>query len=122
MKTTRCIMPRRYRANLGGHAPGHLRDALCQALERAEGGIVAHWSEALADEEVLSHIDQDFQRSWERWPVKRRARWLLEQLHNCTDIMGRTMCSCLDLPPGATFARAARKLREELELEVSARK
>jgi hypothetical protein len=120
MEMRGCKMRRRYRANLGGHAPGHLRDALCEALERAELGIVAHWSEALADEDVLFHFDPDFQRSWERWPVKRRARWLLGQLHNCTDIMGSMMCSELDLPPGATFARAARKLRDELETEVAA--
>lgn len=41
-------MPCWYRANLGGHTPGHLRDALCDALARAEVGIVAHWSEGLA--------------------------------------------------------------------------
>jgi hypothetical protein len=115
-------MPSWYRANLGGHAPGHLRDALCEALDRADVGIVAHWSEAFADEEVLSHFDRDFQRSWERWPVKRRAKWLLGQLHNCTDIMGSMRCSSLDLPQGSTFARAVRKLREEFEAEVLARK
>jgi hypothetical protein len=104
-----------YRADLGGHAPGHLREALGEALERYEAGEVAHWSDALADEEVLCHLDPVFQRSWDRWPTKRRAQWLLGQLHNCTDIMGSILCAELDLPVGSTYARAARKLRAELE-------
>jgi hypothetical protein len=111
----------KYRADLGGHAPGHLREALIEALERAEVGDVAHWTHALADEEVLSHCDPVFQRSWDRWPTRRRAMWLLGQLHNCVDIMPSMLCSQLELPPGSTYARAARMLRKELEIPVTAR-
>lgn len=109
----------KYRANLGGHAPGHLRDALYQSLERYWTGIVPDWTMALSDEEVLWHYDEAFQQSWDRWPVKRRARWLLGQLHNCTDIMGSDICSQLELPKGSTVARAARMLRSELEGNVA---
>jgi hypothetical protein len=108
-----------YRADLGGHAPGYLREAWGEAIERAEIGIVAHWTHALADEEVLSHCDPVFQHSWERWPVIRRAMWLLGQLHNCSDIMPSVLCCQLELPCGTTYARAARKLRDELKMETA---
>ena len=108
----------KFRANLGGHAPGHLREALIQSLERYWAGRVPTWTIALADNEVLSHYDAAFQRSWDRWPAKRRARWLLGQLHNCTDIMASDICSQLELPQGSTVARAIRKLRSELEEDV----
>jgi hypothetical protein len=114
-------MPRWYRADQGGHAPGFLREALIISVERAEAKDVAHWSDALADEAVLSHCDRDFQSSWERWPVKRRAGWLLGQLHNCTDIMSAILCDQLQLPHGSAFARGARKLRDELETVQTSR-
>jgi hypothetical protein len=33
------------------------------------------------------------------------------RLWNCTDIMPRDLCADLDLPPGSTFARGARRVR-----------
>lgn len=110
-----------YRADVGEHAPGYLREALIRSLECYWAGTVPDWSVALGDEGVLSHFDPAFQRSWNRWPINRRARWLLGQLHNCTDIMDSVCCGQLELSRGSTFASAVRKLRREMETKAPAK-
>jgi hypothetical protein len=65
-----------------GHAGGHLRDALLEALE----------CQHMQHDDWWKHIELDFtddrhNRWWERLSDKRRARWLLGQLWNCTDAL-----------------------------------
>ncbi len=54
-----------YRANRGGHAPGHLRAAFEQWAESRQKDRETVWVE------------------W--WDEHRPLRWLLGQLWNCTD-------------------------------------
>ncbi len=70
-----------YRASRGGHAPGHLRDALITFIEEEQ---------ALPEVDVLS---------------------LYGQLWNCTDTAPVDICDKLDLPQGSTFAQVVRYLR-----------
>lgn len=57
----------RYDPRRGGHAPGHLRDAFCD------------WVEAgMRDDEVGAGV---------LYEGPRPLRWLLGQLHNCSDIL-----------------------------------
>ncbi len=79
-----------YTASRGGHAPGHLRNALNEWIdEGAEGDTVTIDDEA------------------------RPLKWLLGQLWNCSDILPGSDCDALNLPTGSTYAIAARKLVAE---------
>jgi len=104
---------RRYRADRGGHAPGHLRDAFLECLERFDCGDAEPWHEALADDELIFFFSPDKQRWWEGLSSPDRGHWLIGQLWNCTDVMPSRACSSVELPQGSSYARAARKLRSE---------
>ena len=70
------------RLHLYGHAGGHLRDALLNALEYRFQDPGDWWN----------HIEIDFTSERDqRWLAscspKRRAQWLLGQLWHCTDIV-----------------------------------
>jgi hypothetical protein len=97
----------RFRASRGGHAPGHLRDAFAAYID---SGCEA---EVFQEPETIWFYDKKLQRQWDRWPLEQRLRWLLGQLHNCSDVMPSGMCESLDLRYGSTYARAARKLLAE---------
>jgi hypothetical protein len=78
----------RYDPRLGGHAPGHLRDAF---LEWIEGGADAEF--VLIDDEP------------------KPLRWLIGQLWNCSDMLPSSECDALDLRAGSTYAQAVRSLK-----------
>ena len=104
----------KYRADRGGHAPGHLRDAMEELVWARYRG--SHWWDRLADGNVLSFYDPAWQATWEAMPTKQRAHWLTGQLWNCSDIAGRDLCDMLEMEPGQsqTYATIARHLRGEL--------
>jgi len=86
----------RYEASRCRHAPGHLRDALIDAL------------------------DASF-TPWNRFPWwqfvtggRVKARWLLGQLWNCRDVVPSEICDALDRPSGRTFAQIVRQLKSEM--------
>ena len=80
----------RYDPRLGGHAPGHLRDAFTEWVEDdgAESATVP----------VGSAGDE------------RSTEWLIGQLWNCCDCMPRDLCAELNLPQGSTYAQGVRSL------------
>ena len=75
-----------YRSQIGGHAPGDLRDALIEWIEAGNPATIE-----VCDE---SH------------PL----RWLLGQLWNCTDILPGVFCDELELSRGSTYAKAVRHI------------
>ena len=83
----------RYKANRGGHAPGHLREALEVYLE-------------IEDEEAMKEIFYE--------PEGKTLEWLLGQLWNCTDVMPYSLCDLLDLSQGSSYAQGVRRAKEEL--------
>lgn len=83
----------KYKPNLGGHAPSHLREAFWEYLDSTDNNS------------TVVEVDGDVK------PVK----WLLGQLWNCTDIMPASGCYDLDMPPGSTYAQAVRKLAASAE-------
>jgi hypothetical protein len=109
------VRPRRFSANRGGHAPGHLRDALLEALEETWRESRPWW-EALA----IEFFDSSKQIWWDQTTACERGAWLLGQLWNCTDIVSGHFWVPVDLPRGRTFARLVRALKAELmEMEDS---
>jgi hypothetical protein len=92
----------------GGHAPGFLRDILCEAVDNFSS---APWVDALDEELGGAHLyGRDYPR-WLEMSKTERALWLTGHLWHCTDIMPSMMCEELNLSVGSTYARAARLLR-----------
>jgi hypothetical protein len=88
---------RRFSPSRGGHAPSHLRGALCDYFEQVTGHALKSPScpgTAVIDGEEVG-ID-----------------YVIGQLWNCTDIMPEDLCSEIDLEPGSTYAMGVRTLRE----------
>jgi hypothetical protein len=94
-----------------GHAGGHLREALLDALDH--------------NDDWWKNITIDFYRErhnlwWSRLSEKRRAEWLLGQLWNCTDILPGMAQSEVrewfseDREP-FTFGQLARLLKRDLD-------
>lgn len=119
---TTILARRHYSAARGGHAPGHLRDALLACFEDPDSA--APWWETLGDTDALSFYDPAKQAAWETKSTKERARWLTGQLWNCSDILpGDVVTQLLELaersndpplPNIGTYATAARFLRGSL--------
>lgn len=81
-----------YKASRGGHAPGHLRDALLEWLDAEEE------SETV----VVGYEERTMPLSW-----------LLGQLWNCTDGLPGPYCHELGLPSGSSYAQGVRSLAEQ---------
>ena len=94
-----------------GHAPGHLRECLLNALEH--------------DGDWFNHLEMDFlrerhQRWWNQASPSERALWLLGQLWSCNDVvpsLTRSMVrDWLDQDrEHFSFATLARALKKDLE-------
>ena len=82
-------MPRTYR---GGHAPSHLRDAFRFWVE---AGMPAEFNLQSA---AAGHATVT-------------ARWIRGKLWNCSDTLPSFLCLDLAIPPGSSYAQAARSLR-----------
>jgi len=91
-------MRRRYNPSRGGHAPGHLRDAFKVLVEECQSSDT---------------IPETFTDGDETWASRR----LIGLLWNCTDTMPSDLCADLELHQGSTYARGARELVRELQLE-----
>ena len=82
-------MPHSYR---GGHAPSHPRDAFRIWVE---AGMPAESKLEIA---VAGHATVS-------------ARWIREQLWNCSDTLPSYLCVDVEIPVGSSYAQAARSLR-----------
>jgi hypothetical protein len=102
---------RDFRLKNGGHAGANLRGALEEALERG-----TDWWQYL---EIDFHNDCD-REWWRKLSGWDRARWLLGQLWNCTDIVPGALRSEFDGQNVITYARLARLLMKELQGEAAA--
>jgi hypothetical protein len=99
----------RYNASHGGHAPGHLRDALIEALEFSWADDLPWWNLLEID-----FFDPNRKAAWARADAQTRAIWLLGQLWNCTDIVPGDFCMTVGIPCGSSYAILARELKAEL--------
>jgi hypothetical protein len=109
---------RRYRANQGGHAPGHLREAFGIGVDAAllpDG----NWAERLGDVNLIEFRDPGLAREWQAKSNLERALWLCGQLWNCGDQYGFDTQYDM-LPPVTSYGAAARFVRSELLREASA--
>jgi hypothetical protein len=97
-----------YNASRGGHAPGHLRAALIEALE-------ASWTDKRPWWELLEINFDDLaeQAAWDDATAVQRANWLVGQLWNCDDFTPGDI-SLMGFTRASTYARLARQLKYEL--------
>jgi hypothetical protein len=109
---------RRFRANRGGHAPGHIREVFLCCFETMDDG--EPWYESLNDPGVIWFRNPKSQARWNRMSARERGLWLTGQLWNCTDTLPGLACSDsrIDIPQGCTYATASRKLRAEMASET----
>jgi hypothetical protein len=92
-----------------GHAGGHLRDALLEALQCAD------WWNHVA----ISFNNEHHQEWWDHLSVRERALWLLGQLWNCKDQLPSISVEEIEnRDPGAnhnyTYSVLVRLLKAEL--------
>ena len=99
------IFPKRFNASHGGHAPGHLRDALLDAIDAQFAGGGEWW-----DELEMFFYNERRQQRWDGAAPKERARWVLGQLWNSTDIVPGSICDAAGVPMGSSFASLVRQL------------
>jgi hypothetical protein len=103
---------RKYNPARGGHAPGHLRDALLAALvENCDNSEDEPWWTKLD----ITFVSLSRQIQWETWNASDRAIWLAGQLWNCRDILPGSACASAGLPQGSTYARLVRQLRSGID-------
>lgn len=81
-----------YKANRGGHAPEHLREALL------------HYLDEDSDSDMVT-VGYD--------ECAMPLRWVIGQLWNCTDVLPNDYCEIVDLAPGSTYAQAVRQMAAE---------
>jgi hypothetical protein len=82
------------------HAPGHLRDAFCELVEGQESV-----ADTFSDDRTRARL--------EAMSADEQLWWLSGQLWNCTDVLPGTYCGDLGLSQGATYAKAARLIRQQ---------
>jgi hypothetical protein len=106
----------RYKPSIGGHAPGHLRQAFLDALDyvRFEDPVIP-WYAGLDECETICWPNTRKQAWLDTLTPRERGRWLIGQLWNCTDCLPASYVELLDLTTGYTYARAVRVLREEMD-------
>jgi hypothetical protein len=98
------------KSSRGGHAQGHLREALIDALE--EGWVEDRpWWELVS----VEFGDRAWQLWWDRTDFRNRAGWLLGQLRNCTEVIPSGTSDLVTIPCGSSFATLVRTFREDME-------
>jgi hypothetical protein len=110
-----------YNPARGGHAPGHLRDALRMCFE--SGRDRRPWYMRTGSSSWLNNFDLGTspRPALDKEPVWGRAEWLCGQLWNCTDIVPWTLFGDVveqaGLPTDArrTYGSLARYLRPRVK-------
>jgi len=97
-----------------GHAPGHLREMLCEAIQYAYVSK-GEWWQWFETDEANDFIYGRERTAWDARDAKARARWLTTQLWNTTDIVAALDLEMCDLEPGKTYAQVVRRLRRTIE-------
>ena len=100
---------RRYVASRGGHAPGHLREALLEAVDDSAFAEQPWWERL-----EISFYSQKQQTQWDLLGPKERGRWLVGRLWNCTDVVPGSTCDAAGVPMGSSFASVVRQLLLDL--------
>ena len=90
-----------YKANRGGKAPIHLRDAFCRYLD-----VPIYYPINLKLDTVKVGKERKV------YPMK----WLVGQLWNCTQILPPKYCNILHLGLGTTYAKAVRRLSADSDV------
>ncbi len=98
-----------------GHAPGHLRDILCEAIEYGYHAPGEWWEYFDTEGTDNSSWNERKRAAWGAMDAKARARWLTAQLWNTTDIVPRMYLEMCDLEQGMTYAQVVRRLRRTIE-------
>jgi len=89
------------------HVNGRIREIFAGCVAAWDGET--EWWAPLNDVNPSSFADRKFQQNWTEMNKEDRARWLIGQLWNCTDVCPHEVADSLDIP-GGTFASIVRRL------------
>jgi hypothetical protein len=78
-----------------------------------------HWLDGLDDEFGKNNIaSAELASKWKQMTKQERGLWLIGKLWNNTSILSSSNCRVLEVPLGSTYARAVRKLKDDLRKEL----
>ena len=89
------------------HVKGQIRELFTDCVGAWNGE--AEWWAPLKDVNPSYLTSRTVRQNWTEMSKEDRARWLLGQLWNCTDICPREVANSLDIP-GGTYASVVRRL------------
>jgi len=89
------------------HVKGAIRELFTGCVDAWDGET--EWWAPLGNVNSSYFAGHKLQREWAEMSKEDRARWLLGQLWNCTDICPRDVADSLHIPSG-TFATVVRRL------------
>ena len=89
------------------HVKGQIRELFMHCVGAWDGE--AEWWASLEDVHPSDLAGRKVRQNWTAMNKEDRARWLLGQLWNCTDICPRDVAASLDIPAG-TYASVVRRL------------
>jgi len=89
------------------HVHGRIRDLLADCLDAWDGET--GWWAPLEGVDPSHFAGHKLKKNWAGMDKEDRARWLIGQLWNCTDICPRDVAASLDIPCG-TYASVVRRL------------
>jgi hypothetical protein len=89
------------------HVKGPIRAIFTDCVDAWDGET--EWWAPLEDVHPSSFSGRKLKQEWTEMNKEDRARWLLGQLWNCTDVCPRNVADSLDIPNG-TFASVVRRL------------
>ncbi len=89
------------------HAQGRIRDLLTNCINAWDGET--DWWAPLEGVDPSHFVGHKLKKNWAGMNKEDRARWLIGQLWNCSDICPRDVAASLDIP-GGTYASVVRRL------------
>ena len=96
--------------------PTFIRDMFDQSLDFI---LSNSWPDCLDVEFGENHISPGaLLVRWKRMSKNERGLWIIGKLWNNTSILSSSNCTILEVPLGCTYARAVRKLKDDLRQDL----
>src|ERR1017187_1154055 len=96
--------------------PTFIRDMFDESIDFMTSGF---WLEGLDDEFGENNIvSVELASKWKQMTKQERGLWLIGKLWNNTSILSSSNCGVLEVQLGSTYARAVRKLKDDLRKEL----
>lgn len=96
--------------------PTFIRDMFDESIDFVTSG---QWLDSLDDEFGENNIvSVELASRWKQMTKQGRGLWLIGKLWNNASILSSINCGVLEVPLGSTYARAVRKLKDDLRKDL----